>query len=104
MLTTGCWKVASPLPPAPVLKLVSPAVVTCGKPVVYSLFMRRLQAAKACALLQRCSRRAHLRLLFLLLKELLSRGVELRGRLQFDELTNARPTDLLIPVQFDPLT
>ena len=44
-------------------------------------------------------RSAHLRLLFLLFKELFCRGVELCGRLRVYELTNARAADLLIPAQ-----
>ena len=48
MLTTGCWKVASPLLPAPALKLASPAVVTCRDvcvPYVIRVVLRWLQAA-----------------------------------------------------------
>lgn len=48
VLTTGCWKVASPLLPAPALKLASPAVVTCRDvcvPYVIRVFLRCLQAA-----------------------------------------------------------
>ena len=44
-------------------------------------------------------RSGHLRLLFLLLKELLCRGVQLCGRLRFYELANAHAADLLIPAQ-----
>lgn len=48
VLTTGCWKVAVPLLPAPALKLASPAVVTCRDvcvPYVICVFLRWLQAA-----------------------------------------------------------